>query len=237
MTKSNVVISAKTYQAELDFEDCEIIGKYIKKLEISAFLNGSQIGYLHGHILMLGEAHKDGQVRRILESTDEFEDMLITLFKGNISQSCDGDLLLNKFSKDTCAAFSANSIDVERQQAIGGIDSVNRDILLIEAVRVYQEFQAQGVGSMLLEKLALCKKVSPTIYLKASPFRADTAQDNCEQVAHKKFRLQAFYERFGFSVIPGTENEMVTTPRRMLEVVRLRQPSPVNVKSFNDFSR
>lgn len=219
---SSIVVRAKTYREDLDFEDCEGLGKYVRKLEITATRNASQVGYLHGHILLLGEAHKDQQVRRLLECNDDFEDMLITLFKGRITQGSQGNLILNGFSESACEAFVQGHMDVDKQQAtIQGLGAKG-DILLVEAVRVYEAFQSQGIGTLLMDKLASCQKVASTLYLKASPFRLETAGKTDEQVKEKVEKLQRFYERFGFSRIPGTEKEMLTTPARMWATVNER---------------
>jgi GNAT superfamily N-acetyltransferase len=219
---SNIVVRVKTTQAELDFEDCEGLGKYIRKLEIVATRNAAKLGYLNGHILLLGEAHKDQQVRRLLDCTDEFEDMLITLFKGMITQGPEGDLILNGFSEAAREAFSSNNIDVDKQQATIQGAGAKGEILLVEAVRVYESFQSQGIGTLLMDKLSSCQKVASTIYLKASPFRTDTAQDSVEDVTKKVERLQRFYERYGFKKVDGTEKEMITSPSRMLAAVNER---------------
>lgn len=220
---SNIVVRAKTSKEVIDFEDCEGIGKYVRKLEITATRNASPVGYLHGHILLLGEAQKDQQVRRLLECNDEFEDMLITLFRGRITQGGpQGDLILNGFSAGACEAFTEARIDVAKQQATIQSAGAKGDILLVEAVRVYEPFQSQGIGTLLMDKLASCKKVASTVYLKASPFRIETAGHTVEQVKEKVEKLQRFYERFGFSRIPGTEKEMLTTPARMWAAVNQR---------------
>jgi GNAT superfamily N-acetyltransferase len=219
---SSIVVRAKTYREDLDYEDCEGIGKYLRKLEMTATRNGSEVGYLYGHILLLGEAHKDQQVRRLLECNDEFEDMLITLFKGQITHGPQGDLILNGFSGGACEAFAQGRIDVNKQQTtIQGVGA-KADILLVEAVRVYQDFQSQGIGTLLMDKLASCKKVASTVYLKASPFRLETVGHTDEQVREKVEKLQRFYGRYGFSKIPGTDKEMLTTPARMRAAVNER---------------
>jgi GNAT superfamily N-acetyltransferase len=223
MTQAPLVIRTKTSRANDDFEDCEGIGKYVRTVSITASRNASSVGYLTGHILSLDQAQQDMKLRTLMECTDEFEDMIISLFKGKFKLGDSGELRISSFSDSVLSALP----DRPQGEPNPPSDQKLGDVFIVQAIKVYEAFRGQGIGSALLAKLSECKKIAPTIYLKASPFRLDTQGQSVDEVAERSNQLQSLYARYGFTKIPGTEKEMVATPELMRRAAKLvtRQPS------------